>query len=449
MQLKFFFDIYDIVMVFQLITISVALVFVFRHLKLEFTRVLRGIFHAVIIFLLGTLLNYVLFELSMNVDFLKGINFPLSWLITIILYITFFSNIPSTNKIIMGATLYVSVVTMMELGHNGAYVVLQYTQLPALETTFYVMEDIFILLFAVLLKKFSLSKYTDIPPISAVLIFINTTVMAAVVFIYTKLNISGIAVSRELYCVVMLAEYILVSTGYMMIWFHCKVRQEKTELEVENRLLETDRTMLMMSEKAMEDMRCLRHDFQNQYMVMRMLIDDGKYDELKNYFDSMNLDSFLNSGAKFFECGNEVLNAIINMEIMKASSKGVDLTAKVNVMEDLNIENSDLCRILVNLIDNAIEAVERNSANDKPVDCKVSKTKDYLYICVRNGLGTMQDKNKALEMVTSKQDVNLHGFGHRIVRKLVNKYQGHIKYTIEDDEFIAEVMLGSQADNEA
>ena len=228
-----------------------------------------------------------------------------------------------------------------------------------------------------------------------------------------------------------------------MVWFHCKVRREKTELEVENRLLESDRMTLMVTEKAVEEMRCLRHDIKNQYLIMKMLIEDGKYRELDEYFSSMNLNELITGGIKFIDCGNELLNSIINMEVMKASSKGVDFTVKINVADDINIEKSDLCRVLVNLIDNAIEAVERNNAYGNPVDCKISKNKEYLYICVRNSLGDVADK-KVLELVTSKHDTELHGYGHRIVDKLVNKYQGYIKYSIENGEFVAEAMLGLQ-----
>ena len=62
---------------------------------------------------------------------------------------------------------------------------------------------------------------------------------------------------------------------------------------------------------------------------------------------------------------------------------------------------------------------------------------------MRNSLGDVADK-KVLELVTSKHDTELHGYGHRIVDKLVNKYQGYIKYSIENGEFVAEAMLGSQ-----
>ena len=121
--MNFFFDIYDWVMVSQLLTVSFSVVWVFRHFEPKTKVVLGALFHVVIVFLLGTLLNYGLFSLANDVTILQGINFPLSWLITVILYISFFSDIPVTNRVIMGATLFVSIVTMTELGHYGSMLI--------------------------------------------------------------------------------------------------------------------------------------------------------------------------------------------------------------------------------------------------------------------------------------------------------------------------------------
>ena len=49
-------------------------------------------------------------------------------------------------------------------------------------------------------------------------------------------------------------------------------------------------------------------------------------------------------------------------------------------------------------------------------------------------------------MNTEKDDTIDHGFGHRIVKKIANKYNGHVNYSIEDETFFAEVMLDLKYD---
>ena len=82
------------------------------------------------------------------------------------------------------------------------------------------------------------------------------------------------------------------------------------------------------------------------------------------------------------------------MEILKATSYGVSLITKINVPEKMPFEPSDLCRIIVNLIDNAIEGILRTESRDFIVDVKMGKRSDYLYICVQNEI-----RNASTELV--------------------------------------------------
>lgn len=66
---------------------------------------------------------------------------------------------------------------------------------------------------------------------------------------------------------------------------------------------------------------------------------------------------------------------------------------------------------------------------------------DYLYISVTNPIADSVDREAALNLNTTKSDYKNHGYGHRIVKKIVDKYNGYINYSIEGDEFIAEAML--------
>ena len=67
-----------------------------------------------------------------------------------------------------------------------------------------------------------------------------------------------------------------------MVYIHCKVRKEKTTLEVQNKLLEADKQMLVISGQAIEEMRALRHDMKNQHKVMELMLSENRYDDLKN-----------------------------------------------------------------------------------------------------------------------------------------------------------------------
>lgn len=214
-----------------------------------------------------------------------------------------------------------------------------------------------------------------------------------------------------------------------------------TALEVQNKLLEADKKMLVISEQAIEEMRALRHDMKNQHKVMQLMLRENRYDDLKAYFNSSDEKLSQSTLSEFIDCGNPLVNSVINMEILKASSYGVKLITKINVPQTLPFEPSDLCRILVNLVDNAIEAILRTESRDYLVDIKIGRRTDYLYLCVQNEIRDDVDRENLLKMNTTKDDAVNHGYGHKIVKRIVDKYNGYVNYTVVENEFVAEVML--------
>lgn len=429
--MNFFTIVYDYVFILQLITVSAALLIIFYPFKRDWKNLLIAAAHFIALFAVGTLLNWGLFELSRYWRWLAGINFHLSYLFMIAAYLCI-SKIYLTSRLILGATIYVTVIAICDLSRNipvdidvGIICIICYA---------------FIVAFSLLIRKYSLAHYSDIPVISVTMIAVNAVVFT--LLIYCRIIMSTRGTSTDIFYTLSLAGiYVLSVSSYLMIYFHCNVRKQMTDLQVENKLLEADKQMLVLSEQAISEMKALRHDIKNQYKVMSIMLEEERYDDLKSYFNSMNESSLAFVGNAFIDCGNLLINSIINMEILKANSYGVQLSTKINVPEKLSIGQSDLCRILVNLIDNAIEGILRTSDKDYLVDCKIATASDYLYICVQNEIKNDADRNKLLQMNTVKEDTANHGFGHRIVKKIAEKYNGTVSYSIEENEFIAEVML--------
>ena len=83
----------------------------------------------------------------------------------------------------------------------------------------------------------------------------------------------------------------------------------------------------------------------------------------------------------------------------------------------------------------------RTDSKDYLIDVKIGKRADYLYISVQNEIRDDTDRETLLKMNTVKDDAVNHGYGHKIVKKIVDKYNGCVNYTISENEFIAEVML--------
>lgn len=433
--MEFFTFVYDYVFIAQLVSVCFSLIIVFYPFKKTVKSYLIAAAHLCVLFVVSTLLSWGFFALSKVWTFLAGINFQLSWLAVITAYLCV-NHINFTSKVIMGATLYASVIAVADLGRQVMNVMPEGSEW--INLVFYVL----IIAYSFILRHYTLKNYNDIPLISAILILVDSVCAAVLIFAKTIMNVIYGPPSIDVYYIFTLfAIYIFTVLGYMMIYFHCKVRKRMTELQVNNKLLEADKQMLIISEQAISEMRAMRHDIKNQYKVMELMLGEGKYDELKKYFASMNDSFYTETGNSFIDCGNTLINSVINMEILKANKFGIQLATKINVPAELPFERSDICRILVNLLDNAIEAVLRAENKDYLISCRIGCRAEHLYICVQNRIRDDCDKETLLLMNTEKDDAANHGFGHRIVKRIVEKYNGAVNYFIDDNQFVAEVML--------
>ena len=437
---EFFTIVYNITFIVLLLTISLSLLLVFYPIKWEKrSMIIMGV-HLLSIFALGTVLNWGFFMLSRHFTWLGGVHWQIAWFITIFLYLACFCKMYVPSRIIMGTTLFVTVIAMTNLG-GEIIAAFDFAELSGLGN--YLSYSL-IIAFSFILRKFTLSNYSDIPLISVGLILVNGVISTWLVVNDIIVNLGSF--EKEITSgLLLVGVYVFAVTSYLMVYFQCKANKEKLLLEIQNRLLKTDKEVLAISESALEEMRTIRHDIKNQFQVMQIMLEEEKYDELKQYFFSMNEQFKREMPTQFCACGNQLLDSILNMEIMKANSCGVHLFTKVNVAPMLNVDFSDLCRLMVNLLDNAMEGVIRAKAYELLVDCKIAQTENYLYICVQNAVVEHVNGDELLRMNTEKEDATRHGFGHRIVKRIVEKYNGSIQYTIEDGMFVARAMLDLQA----
>lgn len=435
----FFKIVYDKVFVFQLLAVSFSVVLVFYDWKKDRKNIVIGAAHIAGLFLVGTVLNWLLFVLSTVWRAVAGIHFQIAWFLTILLYLLVFDKTYVASRFIMGATIFIVAITMAEFGHEMSGYLGSVKQIDW-DFICYI-SDVLIIASALLMCKYTLKDYNDIPVVSVVLIAITTFVSAFLIVSKTVMRMKKWETFNLYRSMELIALYIISAVIYLMVYYHCKVRKEKTILEVQNKLLEADKQMLSLSGKAIEEMRALRHDMRNQQKLMELMLHEKRYEDLEKYFESCEKSYDVFKPGGFIDSGNQFVNSVVNMEILKANSYGVPFVSRINVPQELPVDPSDFCRILSNLLDNAIEETLRSGKKDRPVDLKMNKHMDYLYVSVKNVIRSDVNKEELLRMNTTKGDATNHGYGHKIVKRIVEKYNGHVNYSVSEEEFIAEIML--------
>ena len=183
-----------------------------------------------------------------------------------------------------------------------------------------------------------------------------------------------------------------------------------------------------------------RHDYHNHIQTMKAYLSMGKTEELEEYLNK--LDADLSTVDTVIKTGNVMVDAVLNSKISVAASKGIAVEAKAIVPKDLDtsITEVDVCLIVGNLIDNAIEAcmkIEQESERFIRVYMDILKGQVYIYIM--NAIG--ENPKKAGGSYISTKNQEHHGFGLMRIDKVVDKYHGYLERQHEEGVFATEIML--------
>ncbi|WP_195984764.1 sensor histidine kinase [Clostridium sp. D33t1_170424_F3] len=189
-------------------------------------------------------------------------------------------------------------------------------------------------------------------------------------------------------------------------------------------------------ETMYRELRELRHDLKNHMLYMQALLDQRDYEALSAYFSQLNDPRLLLK--QVMQTGCPVLDAVLNTKSAQCSMKGIPVDMKVLLSQKVELPAEDLCAILCNLIDNAVEASEHLPVKDIRVEVKAAK--GCLWIKVSNRY-PCDPREKNPELATTKENPEQHGIGIQIVRDLAKKHEGQFRFTFEDGHVIAGVTL--------
>jgi sensor histidine kinase regulating citrate/malate metabolism len=181
------------------------------------------------------------------------------------------------------------------------------------------------------------------------------------------------------------------------------------------------------------EFRCFRHDFDNHLICLRKLVSERSTEQALDYMDGMN--SMCRSLRENYDTGNIIADAILNDKSIKARSSGTEIEFK-GFVPTMGILNVDLCTILSNVLDNAVEACEKgDKAISKTITVDSEFSQGYYFLSISNPVFEKVRIEKNGKIKTSKEDKMLHGWGIANVIKAVKKYDGTSDFTVDDKTF--------------
>lgn len=196
-------------------------------------------------------------------------------------------------------------------------------------------------------------------------------------------------------------------------------------------------------EHIYETTRIFKHDLDKHLACISSLIEQQQYDEVRQFIDGFQKTVQLITIPIL--SGNPVIDTIINTKHSLAAQLGIQMQVSVCNTVDIAIEPIDLCAILSNLLDNAIESCSKisDTSIEKYLKVSIFNKNDGIVISVTNSIDhkpVMEEGN----FITSKKDAINHGIGLKSARQSVEKYHGIFQTGFDDSQFSAVAFL--QAD---
>lgn len=183
--------------------------------------------------------------------------------------------------------------------------------------------------------------------------------------------------------------------------------------------------------------RKMRHDYRNGFLTVYTLLENGETNEAKEHIQK--IIGIINETEVFIKTNNTVVNAVVNAKL--STTKSLNIESECLVMSDISgIDDVDICRLLSNMLDNAITACQGSIGVNKRICLSIRGDNGNYIFTVKNTIDeSVIAKNP--QLISTKKNRNEHGFGIRIIREIAKSYDGRSDFYEENGMFCCSVYL--------
>lgn len=238
--------------------------------------------------------------------------------------------------------------------------------------------------------------------------------------------------------------YIVLSIALLVLlfWFNtifllmANSLNRNARLQQENQLLSMQQQRYESLKTAIEEARQARHDMRHQLNHISVLAEAGELEDLKSYL-AKTVSRIPNLDMCF--CENRTADSVVGYYCALAKREDIPFRTKLDLPESLPIDEVDMCLILSNLLENALEASLRTAPARRQIEITAYvHAKRLLLIEVVNAFdGKVNEKNGVF--LSSKRKES--GIGIQAVNHIAEKNGGTSTFTHQNGAFSAKVML--------
>lgn len=243
----------------------------------------------------------------------------------------------------------------------------------------------------------------------------------------------GMELNRVLIFITLLSLGLSVIGIAVIVYYISKLEQENQETQFSLQKLKMEQSNYVQLNEVAKEIKIIRHDLKHDYLLIGSYLDNKNYAKINEIVKSRVKD--LHDKVNTINSANELINTIINYKLMIADSKNIEVNCNLNVSNKIYMKDYHLNELLSNLIDNAIENCSKNNRK-----ISIIMNEDvFLYIEVINSID-VSVLNTNPNLLTNKKG-DIHGHGIKSVKRIVNEYNGNIKFFENALEFHVSIII--------
>lgn len=215
-----------------------------------------------------------------------------------------------------------------------------------------------------------------------------------------------------------------------------KESQNQLKISMLELQLSEQKTMIEETGNISSEIKKAEHDLRHHLLSVLGNIENGNTEAAETYLKQL-LHDYETSIFKYIYIDNNAVNSILNMKISRCHANKIDIKTEIE-SDFADFSDIDICVLLANLLDNAIEA----SLNvDSPqITVSIRNEKNYLCVMIRNRIeSSVLEENG--QLLTTKADKSKHGLGGYSISQIVDKYDGMKSYYEKNGYFVADIWL--------
>ncbi|MGE5473292.1 MAG: sensor histidine kinase [Ignavibacteriales bacterium] len=239
---------------------------------------------------------------------------------------------------------------------------------------------------------------------------------------------------------------IFISLGYFLVFAGISSSSKMISLKYDYKIIENQVDLQRQNYKklneSIEQINTLKHDVRHHLSAIKSMLQEKKYEQALKYVEQFNQNELSKNVSTV--CNNFAADSIIKYFMSLAISKNIDFKCDVVIPEDIGINPLDLCVVLGNCLENAIEACDKlDIGTEKQIELISKIVGTHIVFMIRNDFnGNIFKEENVIK--TSKTDPT-HGIGLSSISETVNKYNGNLDIKYTDDKFEITIIMCTSA----